>query len=85
VQATRDSAGRTAMIYIPDGRQSTTIDTRRIKGQQLGAWWFDPSNGTARAIGTIRRGAEVRFITPPGTDWVLVIDDASKGYGPPGG
>jgi hypothetical protein len=73
------------MIYIPGGRQSATIDTRRIKGPQLSAWCIDPSNGTARAIGAVRRGADVRFITPPGEDWVLVIDDASKGYGPPGG
>jgi hypothetical protein len=84
VQATRDSAGRYAMIYIPGGGRTVTIDTRRINGT-LTAWWFDPSNGTARAIGTVRRGAASRFTTPPGTDWVLVIDDASKGYGPPGG
>jgi hypothetical protein len=83
VQATRDAAGRYAMIYIPAGGRTVTVDTRRINGR-LTAWWFDPSNGTARAIGAVRRAAESRFTTPPGTDWVLVIDDASKGYGSPG-
>lgn len=84
VQATRDAAGRYAMIYIPGGGRTVTIDTRRINGR-LTAWWFDPSNGTARSIGTVRRTADSRFTTPPGTDWVLVIDDALKAYGPPGG
>lgn len=83
VQATRDTAGRYAMIYIPGGGRTVTVDTRRIKGPLTG-WWFDPTSGTAGAIGAVRRSAAQRFTTPPGTDWVLVIDDASKGYGPPG-
>ena len=84
MRATRDAAGHYAMIYIPGGGRRVTVDGRRLAGERLAAWWYDPSNGTARRIGTLARGPELQFTTPPGSDWVLVLDDAAKGYAAPG-
>jgi hypothetical protein len=50
-------------------------------------WWFNPRDGVATLIGTFAQGSK-DFDCPGGTgrdhDWVLVIDDANKGYGEPG-
>ena len=51
------------------------------------AWWFNPRTGIATSIGTFDNAAD-RTFTPPDAgemiDWVLVLDDASRKYGPPG-
>ena len=51
------------------------------------AWWFNPRDGKATAIGTFPNTGE-RAFTPPDAgellDWVLVLDDAAKGYAAPG-
>jgi hypothetical protein len=84
--ATRDVEGTYAMVYAPVGRAfSVRMDV--IKGGAVKAWWFDPRTGKAAAIGEFpNRGT--REFTPPGegeeVDWVLVLDDARKGYPPPG-
>ena len=53
----------------------------------LRAWWFDPRTGQPREAGTLPRAATHTF-TPPSegmsNDWVLVLDDAARGFGPPG-
>ena len=51
------------------------------------AWWFNPRNGEATAIGEFPNTGERDFTPPdPGEmlDWVLVLDDAAKNYPPPG-
>jgi hypothetical protein len=51
------------------------------------AWWFNPRNGEASAIGEFSNTGEREFNPPdPGEalDWVLVLDDAAKGFPPPG-
>jgi hypothetical protein len=83
IEATRDAAGRYAMIYISGGGRPVTVDASRL-ASQLVAWWFDPATGTARRIGTYRSTRDLRFTTPPGSDWVLVLDDAARKYPPPG-
>ena len=84
--ATRDEAGTYAMVYCPLGRPfSVRMDA--ISGPTLKAWWFDPRTGAAEPIGEFPNTGTREFNTPtPGeaTDWVLVLDDASKGYPPPG-
>jgi hypothetical protein len=58
-----------------------------ITGTRVRAWWFNPRLGTATSIGIFANTGERTFMPPdPGEmlDWVLVLDDASKGYGPPG-
>ena len=53
----------------------------------LTAWWFDPRYGRAYFAHT-GVGTAIQVFTPPssgrGCDWVLVLDDAAKGYPPPG-
>ncbi len=84
--ATRDEAGTYAMVYAPVGRPFR-VRMAAITGGQVKAWWFDPRNGMATAIGTFPNTGE-RTFTPPDAgemlDWVLVLDDAAKGYLPPG-
>lgn len=84
--ATRDVEGTYAMVYAPVGRPfSVRMDV--IKGAQVKAWWFNPRNGQAQEFG-IFSNTGVREFTPPDKgellDWVLVLDDASKNYPPPG-
>jgi hypothetical protein len=84
--ATRDSKGSYAMVYAPVGRPfSVRMD--KVDGPQVKAWWFDPRDGSAREVGTFEDRGEREFTPPdPGEllDWVLVLDDASKGYPAPG-
>jgi hypothetical protein len=84
--ATRDESGSYAMVYAPVSRKfSVRLD--KISGAKVVAWWFNPRNGEATKIGVFDRAGEKEFVPPePGemTDWVLVLDDASKNYPPPG-
>ena len=85
--ATRDTDGTYAMVYAPIGRKfKVRMDV--IKGPRVKAWWFDPRDGKAKAIGTFDNQGEREF-TPPDygemLDWVLVLDDAAKKYPAPGG
>lgn len=84
--ATRDAAGSYAMVYAPVGR-SFSVKMTAIAGPLVRAWWFNPRSGAATAIGTFPNTGE-RAFTPPDAgemlDWVLVLDDEAKGYGPPG-
>lgn len=84
--ATRDTDGTYAMVYAPVGRPFR-VRMSVITGPQVRAWWFNPRTGAATAIGAFPNTGE-RTFTPPDVgemiDWVLVLDDASRGYGPPG-
>ena len=84
--ATRDADFSYAMVYTPLGRRfRVRMDT--IRGPKVVAWWFDPRNGAATRIGELPNTGERAFLSPdPGEDldWVLVLDDAAKGYPPPG-
>jgi hypothetical protein len=84
--ATRDSDGTYAMVYAPIGR-AFSVRMEVIKGPAVKAWWFNPRDGKPVAIGEFPNTG-VRSFTPPDKgeqlDWVLVLDDASKKYVPPG-
>ncbi len=84
--ATRDESGSYAMVYVPVGRKfSVRMD--KITGPKVKAWWFDPRDGKATAIGTFENKGERTFTPPaPGEllDWVLVLDDAARKYPAPG-
>jgi hypothetical protein len=86
VQATRDSSGSYAMIYVPTAGQTLTVDTSSLSGTRLKAWWYDPRTGAATELeGDFRVGGKLRFTTPEhGPDWVLVLDDAAREYPRPG-
>ena len=84
---TRDEKGRYAMVYAPVGRPFA-VRMSAVSGARVKAWWFDPREGRATAIGEIANDGGERTFTPPAAaealDWVLVLDDAAQGYGPPG-
>lgn len=85
--ATMDDAGSYAMVYAPIGR-TFSVNASMLKGEKLVAWWYSPRSGKARKIGKfVNDGSRLSF-TPPmdgeALDWVLVIDDAQKGYPAPG-
>ncbi len=84
--ATRDAEGSFAMVYAPVGR-AFTMAMDKVRGPKVKAWWFNPRDGKATAIGTFPGTGTKRF-TPPDTgellDWVLVLDDESKNFPEPG-
>jgi len=86
VQATRDSDGSYAFVYIASGKP-VTVRMDKVSGAEVKAYWYDPRDGTSRFIGQFP-GAGVREFTPPssgiGNDWVLVLDDAAKDFPTPG-
>jgi hypothetical protein len=84
--ATRDRDRTYAMVYAPIGRRFTVwMDV--IAGPKVKAWWYNPRNGEATAIGTFDSHGQRQF-TPPDygemLDWVLVLDDAARQYPAPG-
>jgi hypothetical protein len=87
VQATRDASGSYAMIYSGRG-EPFTVNCAKLAGKELRAWWFDPRTGTAKDAGTVENDHAGRQFNPPTSgdenDWVLVLDDAAKGWGAPG-
>jgi hypothetical protein len=84
--ATRDSTGSYALIYLPVGRKFR-VRMDKISGPTVKAWWYNPRDGKAEAIGEFPNTGEREFISPtPGEalDWILVLDDASQRFPPPG-
>ena len=84
--ATRDTSGSYAMVYAPVGRPFS-VRMSAITGARVKAWWFNPRTGAATAIGSFANTGQREF-TPPDRgemlDWILVLDDESKTYPPPG-
>ena len=91
VQLTRDGTPREndasyLMAYFPQHVEAT-IDTSRIAAAVLRGWWFNPRDGTSKALPSIAGEKSSSFSPPSGhqdEDWVLVLDDPSKGYPTPG-
>ncbi|MFO7573616.1 MAG: glycoside hydrolase family 140 protein [Bacteroidales bacterium] len=75
-----------AFVYFPTG-WSAEIILDRIGARSVTAYWFNPKNGESKLIETVPATGTRRF-TPPsngrGNDWILVLDDTSKGYKEPG-
>jgi hypothetical protein len=75
-----------ALFYSAQGRK-IKVRMGKISGTSLKAWWYNPRNGSAEDAGTAQNSGEVEF-TPPSegfsSDWVLVLDDASRGFAAPG-
>jgi hypothetical protein len=84
VYATIGANSSYAMIYLPQNK-TVTVDLRKVSGGRKNAWWSDVRNGKATKIPS-PGGKGTKSFTPPkdGVDWVLVIDDATKNFNPPG-
>jgi hypothetical protein len=89
--ATRDAqnpatVGSYAMVYVPTGRPFK-VRMDKLSGGQVKAWWYNPRTGKATLIGVFPNSGEREFVSPDrgeDLDWVLVLDDASRKYPPPG-
>jgi hypothetical protein len=75
-----------ALVYLPQGG-TVELDSAPLPWVRSHAWWFDPRTGTAHDAGQVPHQARLKFIAPwagPCADWVLVLDDASQDFAPPG-
>jgi Protein of unknown function (DUF4038)/Putative collagen-binding domain of a collagenase len=85
MEAFRSDDNTYAMIYLPVGK-TITINTTAMPKQMVG-WWFNPKDATTRPAEMTERKEMMEFTSPTtgtGNDWVLVLDDATKGYKAPG-
>ena len=73
------------MIYLPVGK-TISVNTSNIEAP-INCWWFNPRDGKAQPINISEKKPVMEF-TPPSkgiqNDWVLVIDEKSKGFKAPG-
>lgn len=86
IEAFRSGDNSYSMIYLPIGK-TITVNTSAISGNEINAWWFNPKNATSQLIGKLVKKESMDFTSPTTgkeNDWVLVIDDATKGYKTPG-
>ncbi|MGA9778103.1 MAG: DUF4038 domain-containing protein [Verrucomicrobiia bacterium] len=84
VTAAREVSGKTVIAYIPQNDPTITVAMTNISGSTATAWWFNPTNAADTLIGSYRTTGSQTFTPPDSNDWVLVLDDASQNYPPPG-
>jgi Protein of unknown function (DUF4038)/Putative collagen-binding domain of a collagenase len=77
--AARASDGATTIAYLPK-RRALTVDMSRTSGSQARASWYNPATGVSTAIGMFPTSGTQMFTPPAAGDWVLVIDDAARGF-----
>lgn len=85
IEAFRAADNSYAMVYIPVGK-SITINTAYMHSKNINITWFNPRNGSTQSAINMQRKDQLQFTSPTNgveNDWVLIIDDASKNYGPP--
>lgn len=85
IEAFRSADKSFAMIYLPIGK-TITINTANLP-KQIVAWWFNPKDGSSQKIMATEKKAAMEFTSPTTgaeNDWVLILDDASKGFKSPG-
>lgn len=87
VTAARIPDGSSLWAYIPTGR-TITVEMSKVSAPLVRAWWFSPRTGNATAIGQFDNTGLRDFTTPASEgatqDWMLVLDDASRAFPPPG-
>jgi hypothetical protein len=82
IQAARAADGSFLIAYLPHGR-TVGIPMDKLTGPTVKARWFDPRNGEWHDIGAYPNTGQHEFQAPSQgdhDDWVLVLDDAAKGY-----
>jgi len=82
IQAARAEDGGFILAYLPFGNP-VCIHMDKVSGFRVKAQWFDPRTGTFETVGEFGN-AGIREFRPPtngaNNDWVLVLDDAARGY-----
>jgi hypothetical protein len=84
VEALRGGDASYVLVYLPSGKTHVTVNTGRLTGTKLVAWWYDPRTGEARPFDRLAKCDTHEFTAPDNGDWVLVLDDAAKNYAAPG-
>jgi len=82
IQAARADDGSYALAYLPHGGK-IDVDMGKLTGKTVKARWYDPRTGKWREIGEYPSSGTREFVAPSlgdHEDWVLVLDDAAKGY-----
>lgn len=90
IVATRDgSVGNNdatyLMVYFPTHHR-VAINTGVIAGTSLKVTWYNPRTGESTSAVESANGGTAEFEPPTngeGEDWILIVDDGSKGYGAP--
>ena len=75
--------GATMIACLPAGG-AVTVNLTRLSGTQAQAWWYNPRGGSAASIGSFPTTNSRSFQAPTTDDWILVIDDSSRGFSVPG-
>ncbi len=71
------------IAYLPV-KTELTINLAVISGKRARCWWYNPSTGKNFVIGIFPTQSNTHEFTPPSDgDWILVVDDDSRNYGPP--
>ena len=87
IEAMRGADGSYTFVYLPNGKTNVTINTGKLSGAKLVAWWYDPRTGGAKQFDSFAKTDTREFATPStgaDNDWVLVLDDAARNYPAPG-
>jgi hypothetical protein len=79
----RATDGSSVIAYLPTRRQ-VTIDMTEVAGSNAKAWWWNPRTNVASDAGLFATTGSQNFTPPDSNDWVLVLDDLSVGFPPPG-
>lgn len=80
IQAFRAADNSYVMIYLPVGK-TITVNTASLHGNII-AWWFNPKDASLHKTAEPVKKDIMEFTPPtegPGNDWVLIIEDATKG------
>ncbi len=85
IQASRDGDGSFALIYVPFSRGQVKVRLNRLSGGSAKAYWYNPRTGAVCYSGLFATTGSITFKCPVAQDWVLALDDPSRGYSPPGG
>ena len=87
VRAARGADSSFVIIYSPYGNPIHLM-MNRLKAEKVKGYWFNPREGVSIPINVFRNNKDVEVFVPPSsgirTDWVLVLDDATKNYPDPG-
>lgn len=82
ITAFRGTDNSYVMVYMPVGKE-IQVNTKSIKSKRIRISWFDPRTGKTDKSFIIKKSEAQSFIPPTqgiGMDWVLILDDAKKGY-----
>ncbi|RPH93651.1 MAG: DUF4038 domain-containing protein, partial [Calditrichaeota bacterium] len=80
--------GSFLMVYTPYGN-NFSINTEKLSGAECKAYWFNPRLGSCISLAKLEKQKVMSFDPPAdpmrGNDWLLILDDAAKGYSRPAG